>query len=616
MRVLQLFSWIILVLFVGTYACGTDEETAVDTTTTNTAQPDTSTAVDTATGIDIPVAEDTTQTNCSTIGELKALQLPANSDEPTINIDHTLCGVTVTYVYNEGFFIQDGPNGEATEVYMGANSIWPFARPTPGDVIDLHATQWGAFKGHLEIKAVDTVTLVGSTNINPYILDLSSGIVPTDEHESRVVTLSGATLTSNLSSNEKTISYGNGAEIQLYSKYFPNSVCAGATFDIIRATVVRHDNTLQLKNSCSADSCFWYASDDIANVNLETCEETVDYSNANWDFEDWTYSDPPDGFIKEGDGFTAIQDSEIFYGETGSSCELHWTSTNNQDFRAGYFVAATPNTDYTVSVRVMDNDPNGRVRLALDFYNAGKVKIGETSYASTYSENSADWAKYSHTATTPEGTAFVRGFIRMYDVANFGDTDSAIVNIDNWATSKGTTTNEGTIPDDGNGTNNNNATDICAPNPCINGTCIDDAGIASCDCTGTGYEGDTCEIDIDECTTGADDCDASELCENIDGGFVCSDAPIVSYETDAKPVFVQYCNNCHSWLNLGGHNIASNYDDAFKPASSWYSQCAGLNMGECSLVLMLDGSMPINDIPSDDPGLDIIQAWIDGGMQP
>ena len=50
--------------------------------------------------------------------------------------------------------------------------------------------------------------------------------------------------------------------------------------------------------------------------------------------------------------------------------------------------------------------------------------------------------------------------------------------------------------------------DDCANNPCLNGGVCTDTGVLSygCDCTGTGYEGDICQNDFDECLTNNGGC--------------------------------------------------------------------------------------------------------------
>jgi len=73
-----------------------------------------------------------------------------------------------------------------------------------------------------------------------------------------------------------------------------------------------------------------------------------------------------------------------------------------------------------------------------------------------------------------------------------------------------------------------NDIDDCIPNPCMNGgTCMDTGPNSfSCDCAGTGFEGPTCNIDIDECADPAlNNCSTNATCTNIPGGFTCECNP-------------------------------------------------------------------------------------------
>jgi hypothetical protein len=68
--------------------------------------------------------------------------------------------------------------------------------------------------------------------------------------------------------------------------------------------------------------------------------------------------------------------------------------------------------------------------------------------------------------------------------------------------------------------------DGCSPDPCLNGGVCSDVPApgtgATCDCTGTGYDGALCDTDVDECTLALDNCDANATCANTTGSFTCT----------------------------------------------------------------------------------------------
>ena len=64
--------------------------------------------------------------------------------------------------------------------------------------------------------------------------------------------------------------------------------------------------------------------------------------------------------------------------------------------------------------------------------------------------------------------------------------------------------------------------DECARDPCKNGGACDDLiNSYECDCSGTGFEGDTCEKDIDECVV-MDPCMNQGRCNNTLGDYTCT----------------------------------------------------------------------------------------------
>ncbi|MBR57259.1 MAG: hypothetical protein CMH54_04290 [Myxococcales bacterium] len=87
---------------------------------------------------------------------------------------------------------------------------------------------------------------------------------------------------------------------------------------------------------------------------------------------------------------------------------------------------------------------------------------------------------------------------------------------------------------------------------------------------------------------------------------------VVSYALHVQPILETYCAGCHSDANMGGHNITSNYDDSFLDSTS----CPGESMGACSVTLSIDGSMPPGNPKVTAEEIAIMQAWVDGGMQP
>jgi hypothetical protein len=112
------------------------------------------------------------------------------------------------------------------------------------------------------------------------------------------------------------------------------------------------------------------------------------------------------------------------------------------------------------------------------------------------------------------------------------------------------------------------------------------------------------------------------------GDFVATFRGGVTYTDDAQPIYFEKCDPCHTGGGSGGHDIGINYEDAFLPAGI-FPECVneGLLIGECTIVLIQEGEMPLGagctGDPQQDAGdpdcltqeeQDIIQAWIDEGM--
>ena len=97
---------------------------------------------------------------------------------------------------------------------------------------------------------------------------------------------------------------------------------------------------------------------------------------------------------------------------------------------------------------------------------------------------------------------------------------------------------------------------------------------------------------------------------------------LTTYIADAQPIFLQKCDTCHTGDGNGGHNVGTVYADALRPADD--NACSGLTVGQCTIVLIQSGEMPLGAGCSGNPAQDagnvacltgaeqsVLQDWID-----
>jgi hypothetical protein len=356
-------------------------------------------------------------------------ELRASAEGP-VNV--LLCNVAVTYVYVDGFFVQESAEGGAMSVYVGKTdgdpANWPYAAPSVGDVLNIQVTEFGSFKGHQQITASLPPEAAGTTDVSAYALDLSEGTLPSEELESRLVMVTGATIDQK-KGKVMGISYGTATNVVFFAGK-GKSLCRNATFDLVRAVVVEY--TTDPEGATLHELKTWDASLDVANLDDSGC--AVDDSN--WDFEDWTLTDPPLGFVKtdKSKGFAVSQDTVNFHGGTSSAQVWVKTKDNSPELAQSWYMPVTVGTNYSLVVWALDNEAQLRARLILEFYDS-KAEVGKDGEKySAYTEDSADWQSLSHARVAPEGAIQLRGFIRFYDQTDEFDPEvGAGMSIDDWS---------------------------------------------------------------------------------------------------------------------------------------------------------------------------------------
>ena len=384
------------------------DTTVPDTTVPDTTTPDT-TIPDTTTPDTNPTDTNPTDTTSECTGTGNVAALKACAEGPA---DFDLTQVVVTYVYDKGYFVADASG--AMQVYVG--DTWAYAAPAVGDLVSVHVTEYGSYQNTAEVKATDALTALGSGNLAALILDISGGTLPDEAGENRAVKGTGFTATA-VNGKDLVVSYGSAAGVALRVDSSAG-MCAGTTFDLAAGVFVQFQETYRIQS--------FHAGTDLVNVDASTCTASDD---SNWGFEEAGQQDPPADFEKASTGFVANVSADQAHGGS-HACALTWTSTDNQDFVQGLYTPIAAGQTAHFGVWVYDNDPAGRLRPSLEFFDAAKAPLGKEYDG--YSEDAAAWAQMTFDFQAPANAAFVRAFVRLYDVAG-GWAGTATVYVDDWS---------------------------------------------------------------------------------------------------------------------------------------------------------------------------------------
>ncbi len=139
-------------------------------------------------------------------------------------------------------------------------------------------------------------------------------------------------------------------------------------------------------------------------------------------FENWADENTPENWSYES-GITVsrcnVTDS-VYSGSYSARVLLTTDNQSNTDFVSDS-IDVLPNTEYTFRVHIFDNDPAGRVRLVVHWFDSNMQAL-QSSYG-TYSSDNSDWQVVEYTVTSLADAAFAKLGFRFYD-SNSWDGDA------------------------------------------------------------------------------------------------------------------------------------------------------------------------------------------------
>lgn len=145
----------------------------------------------------------------------------------------------------------------------------------------------------------------------------------------------------------------------------------------------------------------------------------------NFDFEDWSASDPPPNYTKTPTTLWTVGEESTTVGSGSRAAVVNWTTTANRDLYHGSTYTVANAVRHTFQAWFYDNDSGGRARPVIRV-NGGNSFPG----AGGYSADSTSWQVRSHNFTPAVGDSF-EVFVRFYDVG--GAPVDATVYTDDWA---------------------------------------------------------------------------------------------------------------------------------------------------------------------------------------
>jgi len=199
--------------------------------------------------------------------------------------------------------------------------------------------------------------------------------------------------------------------------------------------------TLACDASCSAfDTSACTSAGEICDNNVDDdsdgdadCADTDCAAHAtcalgyNFDFEDWTASNPPTRYEANPTTDASYTQSQTIVNTGASAAQCQWFTTANRDLDHQLSLPVTASTEYTFHAWVFDNEAVGRARAAIAW------SSGTNDYGTNYSSDSGDWQEVVVTAVAPAGATGLTPRLRLYDQPGFDPLVGAVIYTDDWA---------------------------------------------------------------------------------------------------------------------------------------------------------------------------------------
>jgi len=132
-------------------------------------------------------------------------------------------------------------------------------------------------------------------------------------------------------------------------------------------------------------------------------------------FENWT-GGVPDGWSLSGSDIVVEQEATLIHGGNYSA-KITWTTTSTRHLEQ--VVPINPDTDYTFSAWIYDNDSDGRSRLTLRWEEEGGTYISNDY--SDYTTDNTEWQNLTVSGTAPSNAGQAKLRISVYDTNWDGD---------------------------------------------------------------------------------------------------------------------------------------------------------------------------------------------------